>query len=215
MYGLIFFNDVSCKIFAGEFAICQSPFFHRLSQEVKGINVNFSKRFPSLKQLSSVYSVAVVIIYGWSIIRFFWRLPSFIYYSTVGEIGVIFSYSITVNLLESLLVVSVPVVLSLILRSKWFFERFVARGVLLVLLGLGYMMYIGSHNNINEPFPYTLFRWAPLALLLILVLVFFMDRIKFLTRILEIVSDRLEVFLLISIPVSVISFMVVLIRNVF
>ena len=177
--------------------------------------MNFSKRFPSLKQLSSVYSVAVVIIYGWSIIRFFCRLPSFIYYSTVGEIGVIFSYSITVNLLESLLVVSVPVVLSLILPSKWFFERFVARGVLLVLLGLGYMMYIGSHNNINEPFPYTLFRWAPLALLLILVLVFFMDRIKFLTRILEIVSDRFEVFLLISIPVSVISFMVVLIRNVF
>ncbi len=177
--------------------------------------MNFSRRFPSLKQLSSVYSVAVVIIYGWSIVRFFWRVPSFIYYSTVGEIGMIFSYLITVNLLESLLVVSVPVVLSLILPSKWFFERFVARGVLLVLLGLGYMMYIGSHNNINEPFPYTLFRWSPLAFLLILIPVFFVDRINFLARFLEIVSDRLEVFLLISIPVSVISFVVVLIRNVF
>ena len=178
------------------------------------MDVNLSKLFPSLKQLAPVYSVAVVIIYGWSILRFFWRLPSFLNYATAGEIGVIFSYLMTVNLLESLAVVSGPVVLSLILPQKWFFERFVTKSVLLVSLGLGYMVYIESHINTDEPFPYTLFRWAPLVFLLIFVLVFLLDRITFLTKILEVISDRLEVFLYISIPVSAVSFLVVLVRNI-
>jgi hypothetical protein len=176
--------------------------------------VNFSKRFPSFKQLMPVYSVVVVVIYSWSLLRFFWRLPSLLRYSTVGEIGVIFSYLITVNLLESLGVVSAPVILSLIFPRKWFFERFVAKSVLLVSLGLGYMIYIASHINTQEPFPYILFQWAPLVFLSILALVFLLGRINFLRRILEDISDRLVVFLFISVPVSIISCIVVLIRNI-
>lgn len=176
--------------------------------------MNFIKRFPSLKQLAPVYSVTVVIIYGWSILRFFWRLPSLLNYSTVAEIGVILSYLITVNLLESFAVVSIPVILSLILPQKWFFERFVTKSVLLVLAGLGYMMYIASHINAVEPFPYTLFQWAPFVFLLILAVVFILDRIPFLARILEELSDRFVVFLFISIPVSIVSFIVVLFRNI-
>lgn len=176
--------------------------------------MNFSKRLPSLDQLAPVYSVVVVVIYTWSILRFFWRLPSFLNYATAGEIGVIFSYLMTVNLFESLVVVSAPVMLSLILPKKWFFERFVTRSVLLVSLGLGYMMYIASHINTEEPFPYMLFRWAPLVYLLILVLVFLLDRITFPTRFLVAITDRLEVFLIISIPVSAVSLIVVIIRNI-
>ena len=176
--------------------------------------MNLASRFPSLKQLTPVYSVVVAIIYGWSMIRFFWRLPSLINYSTAGDIGVIFSYLITVNLLESLAVVSMPVILGLILPQKWFFERFVTKGVLLVSLGLGYMTYVASHINTDEPFPYTLFRWMPLAVLLTLILVFLLDRIKFLTKILEDISDRFVVFLFISVPVSVVSLLVVLVRNI-
>ncbi len=176
--------------------------------------MNFGKRFPSLKQLAPVYSVAVVIIYGWAILRFFWRLPSLLNYSTAGEIGVIFSYLITVNLLESLTVVSIPILLSLLLPQKWFFERFVTKSVLLVLLGLGYMIYVASHINAIEPFPYILFQAAPFVFLFIVGLVFVLDRITFLTRILEDISDRFVVFLFIFIPVSAVSFIVVFIRNI-
>ena len=179
------------------------------------VHMNFSKRFPSLNQLVPVYAVTVVIIYSWSLLRFFWRLPSLINYSTAGEIGAIFSYLITVNLLESLAVVSMPVLFSLVLPQKWFFERFVTKGILLISLGLGYMVYVASHINTDEPFPYTLFRWGPLVFLLVIVLVFLLDRITFLTRILEGISDRFTVFLLISIPVSAISVLTVLIRNIF
>lgn len=176
--------------------------------------MDFSKRLPSLKQLMPVYSVAVVMIYGWSMIRFFWMLPSLLHYSTIGEISVIFSYLITVNLLESLAVISVPVVLSLVLPSRWFLTRFTTKGVLIVLFGLGYMMYIANHINVDEPFPYVLFQWAPLVCILILALVFVLDQINFLTRIIENLSELFEVFLLISIPVSAISLIIVLIRNI-
>ena len=177
--------------------------------------MNLVRRFPSLKQLTPVYSVAVVIIYTWSIMRFFWRLPSLLNYSTAGEIGVIFSYLMSVNLFESITVAFMPVLLSLILPQKWFFDRFITKGVLLVSLGLGYMMYVASHINTDEPFPYTLFRWAPFVFLLVFVLVFPLDRITFLTKILEELSDRFEVFLFISLPVSAVSFLVVLVRNIF
>ncbi len=146
---------------------------------------------------------------------FFGELPSLLNYSTAGEIGVIFSYLITVNFLESLAVVSVPVMLSLILPSKWFFERFVTKSVLLISLGLGYMIYVASHINAEEPFPYTLFQWMLIVFPLILALVFLLDRITFLTRILEDIADRFVVFLFISIPVSAVSILVVLVRNIF
>lgn len=177
--------------------------------------VNVASRFPSLRQLAPVYSVIVVAIYGFSIIRFFWRIPSLINYSTVGQVGVIFSYMVVVNLIESLMIICAPIALSMILPGKWFFEQFVAKGILLVSLVLGYFGYISSHINTEEDFPYLLFRWAPLVLALILVLVFLLARIKFLTKILEWVAEQLQVFLLLSLPMSAIALVVVLIRNIF
>lgn len=177
--------------------------------------MNFSSRFPSLKQLAQVYSVVVVVVYGFSMVRFFWRVPSLINYSTSGQIGVILSYMLIVNLIESLMIVSAPVVLSVILPGKWFFDQFVTKGVLLVSLALGYAGYIASHINTEEPFPYPLFRWAPLVFILILALVFLLARVKFVAKFLEWASEQLEVFLVVSIPLTAIALIVVLVRNIF
>ena len=174
-----------------------------------------ASRFPSLKQVAPVYSVIVVAIYGFSIIRFFWRVPSLINYSTVGQVGVIFSYMVVVNLIESLMIMCAPIALSMMLPGKWFFEQFVAKGVLLVSMVLGYFGYISCHINTEEDFPYSLVKWAPLVFFLILVLVFLLARIKFLTKVLEWVAEQLEVFLTLSLPISMIALVVVLVRNIF
>lgn len=181
----------------------------------KEIIANLKKRIPSLAQLTPVYAVAVVIIYLWSLFRFSWRLPSFLNYSTTGEIGVIFAYLMVVNLLESLAVVSVPIILSVILPQKWFHDRFISQGVLLVSMWLGCLMYIASRILPEEDFPYALFKQLPLFLLLTLALVFLLVQIKFLSGILEEISDRFVIFLYISIPVSAISLIVVSFRNIF
>ena len=108
-----------------------------------------------------------------------------------------------------------PIALSMMLPGKWFFEQFVAKGVLLVSMVLGYFGYISSHINTEEDFPYSLVKWAPLVFFLILVLVFLLARIKFLTKVLEWVAEQLEVFLTLSLPISMIALVVVLVRNIF
>lgn len=177
--------------------------------------MNFSSRFPSLKQLAPVYSIIVVVVYGFSITRFFWRVPSLINYSTIGQVGVIFSYMLVVNLIESIILLSAPILLSLFLPSKWFYEQFVIKGILLVSMGLGYAWYIASHINTVEPFPYILFRWSPVVFVGILLLMFLLAQINFLRRFLEWLAEQFEVFLLLSMPLSLIALVVVLFRNIF
>lgn len=177
--------------------------------------MNFTKRIPSFTQLAPVYAITVVIIYSWSILTFFWRLPSFLNYSTVGEISIIFAYLMTVNFFESLVVISVPVTLNMIAPETWFHNRFITKGVLLVSMGLGYLAYITTKITPESAFPYIWFKWSPVVFILITLLVFLLGEINFLSRFVETVSDRFVIFLYISIPVSVISLMVILTRNIF
>ena len=177
--------------------------------------MNFAQKIPKLAQIAPVYAVAVAMIYPWSISRFFWRLPSWLYYSSAGEIAVIFAYMMVVNLIESALVLLAPILLSVILPKKWFFDRFITKGALLLSFGLGYVMYFDNHLNYQSPFPLALVYQTPLILAALFVLAFLVDWIGILDKILLDLSDRLVVFLYISIPVSLISFLVVLVRNIF
>ena len=176
--------------------------------------MNFAKRIPNLEQITRIYAVAVVMIYPWSISRFFWRLPSWLYFSSVSDIAATFAYMTVVNLLESLLVLLAPLFLSVVLPQNWFYDHFVTKGTLLVLFGLGYLMYFANHLQYQTPFPVQLFTWTPVIAIAILILVFLIGQFRFLDRILDEVTNRLLIFLYISIPVSLLSFVVVLIRNV-
>ncbi len=176
--------------------------------------LKFVKRIPNLEQIARVYAVMVVIIYSWSILRFFWRLPSWLYFSSIGEIAVIFAYMMVVNLLESILVLLAPLFMSIILPQNWFHDRFITKGTLLVVLGLGYLMYFNNHLYYQSPFPAQLLSWTPAIAMAIIGLVFLIDRPGFLDKILNELTTRLLVFLYISIPVSIAALLVVLIRNI-
>ena len=176
--------------------------------------MNFVKRIPKLEQIAPVYAVVVVMIYPWSLSRFFWRLPSWLYFSSVGEIAVIFAYMMVVNLIESILILLAPILMSIILPQKWFYDRFVTKGTLLVSLGLGYLIYFDNHLHYQTPFPLDLVYWTPAIVISILVLVFLIDLLGFLDKILNELTNRLIIFLYISIPVSLISLLIVLIRNI-
>jgi hypothetical protein len=99
------------------------------------------KKIPNWPAIASVYAIAVIFIYGWTAYWFIWKLPSWIYYLSITEILTLIAYSAFANLLESLLVFSVPLVLAIILPKKWFFDRFVSAGSLLGLLIGGYLIY--------------------------------------------------------------------------
>ena len=176
--------------------------------------MSITEKIPKLHDIVPVYAVIVMMVYPWTLARFFWRLPSWLYFSSVGEIAVIFAYMMVVNLIESLLVLLAPLLMSIVLPQKWFYDRFITKGTLLVLFGLGYFMYFDNQLQYQTPFPVELVSWTPAIALAILGLVFLIDRFRFLDGILAGLSSRLLIFLYISIPVSLVSLLVVVIRNI-
>jgi hypothetical protein len=171
------------------------------------------KKIPKLEDIAAVYAVIVVIIYYPSINSYFWKFPSWILFSTLGDLFNIYAYMVTVNFLESLLVLFAVLALCIVLPRKWFYNYFVSRGSLLVILTLGFLIYLGHKIQPDMSLPFSLFRMLPIALIIILALVFLLGQIGWLRKILEEIAARLIVFLYISIPISIFSFLVVVVRN--
>ena len=165
-------------------------------------------------QIMPVYAVIVLIIYTWTMLWFFWKLPSWLYFLTAGEILTSFAYAMATNFAESLAVLCAPVMLGILLPKKWFYDVFVARGASLVMAGLGYMIYVAYQFQTKDSYPsLSLKPWSfALALALILLFVFVVGQIAFLRRVFEFVADRAVIFLYISIPLSILSIVVILIH---
>jgi len=161
-----------------------------------------------------VYAVIVLMIYAWTMLWFFWKLPSWLYFLTAGEILTSFAYAMATNFAESLAVLCAPVILGIVLPKRWFYDVFVARGASLVMAGLGYMMYVAYQFRTKDSYPsLSLKPWSfALALLLILLFVFLVGRIVLLRKIFEFVADRATIFLYISIPLSLLSIIVILVH---
>jgi hypothetical protein len=179
-----------------------------------GYVLSITEKIPRIEEIAPVYAVIVMGIYPWTLSRYFWKLSSWILFASVGDLAVFFAYMVVVNLLESILVLLVPLALSIILPRKWFYNRFKTRSISLVLFGLGFLIYLNKNLHADAPFPLTLVRWMPVASIAILVFVILVDQVSFLRRILDELANRLTVFLYISIPVSVIALLVVLVRNI-
>lgn len=177
--------------------------------------MNIFKKIPKSEDIASVYAVIVIMIYFPTINIFFWKFPSWILSSTLGDIFAIYSYMVTINFLESLLVFVALLVLCIVLPRKWFYDHFVSRGASLVILTLGFFIYLGRSMQPGMLFPWNLIHQLPLISLLIVMLVFLLDKISFLQKILKETANRFIVFLYISIPISILSLLVVVVRNVF
>jgi hypothetical protein len=176
--------------------------------------LSITNKIPKFEEIAPVYAVIVMMIYPWTLTRFFWKLSSWILFASVGDLAALFAYMVVVNFVESILVLLVPLAMSVVLPRKWFYDRFKTRSIALVLFGLGFLMYLDRNLHADAPFPLILVRWIPMAAVAILVLVFLVDQVGFLRRVLDELANRLTVFLYISIPVSVIALLVVLIRNI-
>jgi len=173
-------------------------------------------RLPSLQQIIAVYGLISLIIYCWTLIWFFWKLPSWEYFMNMGEIAIVIAYAVATNFIESLTVLLMLLLLCVVLPAKWFKDFFLSRGSSLVILGLGYMMYISSHiASNNDSYPTNLVRLIPAIGLLILLLTFLIGRISFLRRLFEELADRASIFSYIFPPLGFISLLIIITRNIF
>lgn len=175
--------------------------------------MNFLKKIPSRDQITPVYAVIVTMIYSWSIVFFFWRLPSLLFYSTIGEIGVMFAYMITADFLDSLLVLLPLILLCLLLPVKWFFNRFSTKGVFLSILILASIFAYGQYYRAESLS--LLLQKTLLAGLVFLILTYLLDEIQFVSRLFEGIANRAVVFLYLFLPITAISVLTVFLRNLF
>jgi len=171
-------------------------------------------RVPRLRQIWPVYAVVVLMIYSWTLLWFFWKLSGWLIYLRLDEILTIFAYSSAVNFIESLIVLLGLVAVSVILPQKWFYDHFVTRGTILVLVGLGYLMYVASRMQTIDGFPESLILRFTIPVILLAVLVILAaDRFAALRSVFEELANRATIFLYIFLPISLVSLLVVIFRN--
>ncbi len=175
----------------------------------------FKSRFPSFEQILPVYAVIVLMVYGWTIISFFWKLPSWMFFLNAGEILLNLIYSLSTNFIESIVVLCIPILISFTLPRKWFLDAFVARSAAFLLPGLGYMMYIAYQFRAKMPYPSINLKWWSLSLfvLILALLIFLAGRVKSFKKILEFIADRATIFVYIAAPISIISLVMLIIIN--
>lgn len=172
-------------------------------------------KIPRREKIIPVFAVIVMMLYTWSLLHFFWRLPSWLNFSTLGQIATLFSYMVNVNLIESVLVLLGLITLCVIFPSSWFYDRFVTGAVSLVLFALGGLMALNQYmlDDILSP-EKMLARFAAFVAA-IFVLTFLVDRVSILKMGLEELANRMVVFLYIWMPISALSLLTMAIRNIF
>jgi hypothetical protein len=170
-----------------------------------------TKRFPSREEIAAVYGVIVLMVYSWTIIWFFWKFPSWLNYLSIWEIFKEFCFSVATNLFESLAVLAIPVLLAVILPQKWFRKEFTARAVAMVVIGLGYMIYLASLFQGKEDYPSDTIKFAPWVILAIVLAIFLIGRMDFPRKMINGFAGRSVVFLYLSLPISLICLVIVLV----
>jgi hypothetical protein len=179
----------------------------------------FTGRFPERQDILGVYAVVVLLVYTWTLIVSFYKLPSWIYYLTISQIVSIYSYAFLLNFAESILAVITLLALEFTVFS--FFKNkveFLSRSILAasVLLGSSmvrlalYKEYVDSAAFISGEM-----TWWSVTFLVGLPIVLAAPKNGLIRTILAGVADRALVFLYIYLPLSFIGLIVVIARNLY
>jgi hypothetical protein len=173
-------------------------------------------RLPPFGAILPVYAVIVFMVYSWTIVSFLWKLPSWIQFLILGDILIVFAYSMTSALLESLFILSILLLACMFLPARWMRNVFVTRGTTAVVFGFGsIMLFMYRYAEIGYSFISNLFLWSLAGLVVAILMAFLSTHIRGMVRVTAWVSDQVTVFLFLLIPISLVSLLVVIYRNIF
>jgi membrane-associated HD superfamily phosphohydrolase len=178
----------------------------------------FLGRLPERKNILGVYAVIVTLVYSWTLFTSFYKLPSWIFYLTIWQILSVYAYAFSVNLAESLLALTGVLILEftlfLALKKR---EEFQSRSILLILVvlisAMARLALFQTYGDVKVFLSSESVWWA-LTLLLGLPLAVFAPKSNWIRNILEGIADRASVLLYIYLPISFVSLIVVMIRNI-
>jgi hypothetical protein len=171
------------------------------------------KRLPNFNDIVSVYAVIASMLFAWSLLLFFWYLPSWLHFMTLGDVIAVFSYVMASSFIESLSFLLFLLLLCFSLPAKYLRNEFIARGTSITLCVIGLIMIYFRINNANVA--NILFSRTGIGLSLAAVAIsLLLTKIHRVRWTLISLSDRLIIFLYILIPLSFFSLLVIIIRNI-
>ncbi len=171
-------------------------------------------RLPDFEEILPVYAVLVFFLFGWATIDFFWKLPAWLFYLNLGEVGVIYSYAVVTEFIESLIYLCFLLALAAILPVQILKNRFQTRGTIAALVILGFIELTSYFIAFRDRSPGV----SALVALLICgllggALLWLSSKYVFFEQAIRFVVDRMIIFLYVYLPMAGIAFIVVLIRN--
>lgn len=173
------------------------------------------ERYPRQQDIPAVFSVVATMVYGWTLVIFFFKLPSWLLFVTTGELFALLVYIFIIPFFESLIIMGFLLAICLFLPARFFRNDFVVRASWLVICGYTSIFLFLKLNTMLENHPIHLWEyWSITTFIICLIAAWISPRIKFMRAFAEWASDRLQVFLFILIPISLISLVVVVFRNI-
>jgi len=173
------------------------------------------KRLPEFQSIVQVYAVIAVMLAGWTITAFLWKLSAWLLLLTLGEVFTIFAYAMAANFLESIIIMLLLLTACIVLPASVLRDQFVARGSILSIGLVGSLMvFVGSLMQFGIERGLLLLI-APLFVLILMA--FLLQRVSKLHRIRSIAvsfSDRVVVFLYLLVPLFAVASIYVILRNV-
>jgi hypothetical protein len=175
-------------------------------------------RLPDRRSVIGVYATAVFLVYGWTLLASFWKVPSWLYFLKIKEILSVYAYSFVIDFVESVLLLLLALLVGMVLPKRWWNSQFMSKSVVWIMVVMGSIMlrlYTNRAPDDWERFVYNQWSWWGNTLLVGSVLSFIISRINWLRSGLEAITDRLVVFLYIYMPLTIASILVVFVRIVF
>ncbi|MGC1376810.1 MAG: hypothetical protein WA821_11325 [Anaerolineales bacterium] len=175
------------------------------------------QRLPARTSIVSVYAVICFLVYSWTILIAFWKFPSWIYDLTIDEIIGINAYAFTVNLFESVFVLGILLFLCVILPASFLKNDFTVRATIILVCLLGSAMlhlYVNRDGESLENFIGTMQIWWASTLVVLAVLLGMSIKVQRLRAVVANIADRLIILLYVFMPLSLMSVVIVILRNV-
>lgn len=172
-------------------------------------------RLPPLSDILRLASVVSTFLYGWTILAWFWQLPSWLLSLTLDEILSIFAYVVLSAFAETLTVLVCLLLLTFLLPPRLLRDDFIVRGSWLLITTLGsLLLFFILFNQFSVLLEKYIYPWSIVTLVLAVIFTYLVSKLAFMRSFSLWLSDRLQIFLFLFIPLTVISLVTVILRNI-
>jgi len=179
--------------------------------------VRLLNRLPGIQQIAPVYAIGVTLLYSWTIynvIRAFatnWGM-----FLGMDDILGLVAYMLVGNFFESLLWIGILLGSCFLLPGNFLKDKFILRGSILTLTFLGSIMvfYLQLSDNLFvDAVLRNINKWVTLFTISTLVLIAAGEWIKIFGEIIKSLADRFIVFLYLYLPLTLLSILIIILRN--